>query len=200
MAAPGDFVKFVPGFEFLQGLVKNAGAALPGMGQWIAPTLDPAELDKRIDQLKTVQFWLEQNARMIAATIQALEVQRMTLSTLKSMNLPMAEVAEAFKARVPEAAPAAAPPSPLAAKKRSGERAAAPPAQGPAASAGVIDPMKWWSALTDQFTQLATKAMQDVRTSSASAGAAASPSAVRAKPAAAAPRPKRPSKKSNRKG
>ena len=72
------FTSFAPGFEFLQGLVKNAGAALPGMGQWVAPTLNPEELDKRIQELKTVQFWLEQNARMLGATIQALEVQKMT--------------------------------------------------------------------------------------------------------------------------
>ena len=55
----------VPGFDFLQSLVKNAGAAMPGIGQWVAPTLDPAELEKRIDELRTVQFWLEQNARML---------------------------------------------------------------------------------------------------------------------------------------
>ena len=78
--------KFVPGFDFLQGLVKNAGAALP-ISQWVAPTLDPKELEKRIEELRTVQFWLEQNARMLAATIQALEVQRMTLSTLQTMNV-----------------------------------------------------------------------------------------------------------------
>jgi hypothetical protein len=73
-----DFAKMVPGFDFLQSLMKNAGSALPGMGQWIAPTLNPEELEKRIEELRTVQFWLEQNARMLGATIQALEVQRMT--------------------------------------------------------------------------------------------------------------------------
>ena len=87
----------VPGFDFLQGLMKNAGAALPGMGQWIAPTLDPEELDKRIEELRTVQFWLEQNARLLATTIQALEVQRMTLSTLQTMNLPLADLSEALR-------------------------------------------------------------------------------------------------------
>ncbi len=55
--------------------------------------VDPAELDKRIGELRTVQYWLEQNARMLAATIQALEVQRMTLTTLKTMNVPMGELA-----------------------------------------------------------------------------------------------------------
>ena len=91
------FGKFVPGFDFLQSLVKNAGSALPGIGQWVAPTLDPAELDKRIGELRTVHYWLEQNARMLAATIQALEVQRMTLSTLQSMNVQMGELGESLK-------------------------------------------------------------------------------------------------------
>ena len=63
-ATPPEFAKMIPGFDFLQGLAKNAGSVLPGMGQWVAPTLDPAELEKRIEELRTIQFWLEQNARM----------------------------------------------------------------------------------------------------------------------------------------
>jgi len=92
-----NFAKLVPGFDFLQGLVKNAGSALPSMGQWVAPTLNPEELQKRIDELKTVQFWLEQNARMLGTTIQALEVQRMTLSTLRTMNVQMTDLRDAMK-------------------------------------------------------------------------------------------------------
>src|SRR5512139_3977931 len=98
MAASGTaLTKLVPGFDFLQGLVKNASAAMPTVGQWIAPTLDPAEIDKRIEELRTVQFWLEQNARMLATTIQALEVQRMTLSTLKTMNVPLTTLRDSLK-------------------------------------------------------------------------------------------------------
>ena len=97
MTDPPSFTKLVPGFDFLQGLVKNAGAALPGIGQWVAPTLDPEELEKRIDELRTVQFWLEQNARMLGATIQALEVQRMTLSTLKTMNVQMGDLRDSLQ-------------------------------------------------------------------------------------------------------
>ena len=52
---PTGFAKMVPGFDFLQSLVKNAGSAMPGIGQWVAPTLDPAELEKRIEELRTVQ-------------------------------------------------------------------------------------------------------------------------------------------------
>ena len=151
--------KLVPGFEFLQGLVRNAGAALPNVGQWIAPTLDPAEIDKRIEELRTVQFWLEQNARMLAATIQALEVQRMTLSTLKTMNVTVGDLGNAMKLRTPEAASAPASTSKTRAASLSPADAAAP--------AGVVDPMQWWGALTQQFTQLAVQAMKDGTTDAA---------------------------------
>ena len=143
MSDAASFTKLVPGFDFLQGLVKNAGAALPNIGQWVAPTLNPEELEKRIEELRTVQFWLEQNAKMLGATIQALEVQRMTLSTLKTMNVQMADLRESLQLKVPPSsgAPAAS--------------AAAPE------TPGAVDPMQWWGALTQQFTQLATAAMKD---------------------------------------
>ena len=154
--ADNSFTKFVPGFDFLQGLVKNAGAALPGMGQWVAPTLNPEELEKRIEELRTVQFWLEQNARMLGATIQALEVQRMTLSTLKSMNVPLAELRDSLKVATPKAQ---AEPEPEAEAEAEAEEKPAAPA--------AVDPMQWWSALSQQFTQLATTAMKDSATDAA---------------------------------
>src|SRR5258705_13449855 len=104
MRDAASFTKLVPGFDFLQGLVKNAGAALPNIGQWVAPTLNPEELEKRIDELRTVQFWLEQNAKMLGATIQALEVQRMTLSTLKTMNVQMTDLRESLQIKMPTSA------------------------------------------------------------------------------------------------
>ncbi|MBL8328861.1 MAG: hypothetical protein JNJ71_08410 [Rubrivivax sp.] len=197
MAAAADFSKMVPGFDFLQGLMKGAGSALPSMGQWVAPTLDPEELNKRINDLRTVQFWLEQNARMIGTTIQALEVQRMTLSTLKSMNLPVADLGEAFKLKPAAAAPAPAPwPAPKAAPEpepeafeddeededeaedeeppprpsvaskaraaRAGSRAKTAGGEAqPGAAAGLVDPMQWWGALTQQFTEIAAQAVKD---------------------------------------
>lgn len=151
------FTKLVPGFDFLQGLVKNAGSALPNIGQWVAPTLDPEELEKRIEELRTVQFWLEQNARMLGATIQALEVQRMTLSTLKTMNVQMTDLRDSMKLRTPAAAAPAAAPA-VAARKRGAHKASAAETAAPA---GVVDPMQWWGALTKQFTQLAAGAMKE---------------------------------------
>jgi hypothetical protein len=162
MNPAADFARHVPGFDFLQGLLKNAGAGLPNVGQWIAPTLDPEELDKRIKELKTVQFWLEQNAKLLATTIQALEVQRMTLATLKGMNLPMADLSESLKIRPWSTEPAAAPtPEPAAPadeppatpRRKAAAKAAAAPA--------MVDPMQWWGALTQQFTDLAAQALKD---------------------------------------
>ena len=165
------FAKMVPGFDFLQGLVKHAGAALPGVGQWIAPTLDPAELEKRISELRTVQYWLEQNARLLGVSIQALEVQRMTLSTLKTMNVSMADLTESLKIRMPAAAPDEPPPAPPPAPKSFFAAPAPAPAAtapadpaAPASPPGVIDPMQWWGALTQQFSELASKALQDGNT------------------------------------
>lgn len=143
------FAKLAPAVDFLQGLMQSAGQAGPAMGEWIVPTLDPDVLEKRIAELKSLQFWLEQNRRMISATIQAMEVQRMTLSTLRSMNLPMTGLREALT----PAAPAAA----HAVESRAVDNDDAPSS----AKAGVVDPMQWWSALTQQFTELATKAMHD---------------------------------------
>ncbi|MCU0919789.1 MAG: hypothetical protein MUF08_11975 [Burkholderiaceae bacterium] len=188
------FTKLVPGFDFLQNLMQGAGQAAPAMGQWIAPTLNPEELEKRISELKTLQFWLEQNARMIGMTVQALEVQRMTLSTLQTMNLPMADLRNALTLpTAPPTAPAAAPaapeptPAPAAAQKPAADAAAKP--------AGV-DPMQWWGALTQQFTELATKAMQDssaIAARNLGAAAEATPPAAPAKkvPAKAAAKPAR---------
>ena len=159
----GGFANMVPGFDFLQNLVKNAGAAMPGVGQWIAPTLDPEEIEKRISELRTVQFWLEQNARLLGTTIQALEVQRMTLTTLKTMNVSFGDLTESLKIRMPEAAPAPTPaptPAPAAAPARA-EPAASSDTAAPVAPAGVIDPMQWWGALTQQFSELAANAMKE---------------------------------------
>ena len=110
-----DFGKFIPGFDFLQNLAasgKGAAGPVGGLHNWVAPTVSVDELDKRIQELKAVLFWLEQNGTALKATIQALEVQKMTLATLQGMNLSMAEVARAFT--LPTQGTPAAAPSPAA--------------------------------------------------------------------------------------
>lgn len=167
-----DFTKFVPGFDFLKNLTPGGGAsattAAPG---WVAPTLDPEELEKRIQELKTVQFWLEQNSKAVGATIQALEVQRMTLNTLKGMNMSFNDLAESLKVKPQEAAePAqpkysftqAAPEQAAPAQEAPKAAAKASKSRSKKAAAAGVDPSHWWGALTDQFQHIATHAMNDM--------------------------------------
>lgn len=188
--SPIGFGKFVPGFDFLQNLAKGASGSipqLPNLSNWVAPTISVEELEKRIEELKAVQFWLEQNSRALAATIQALEVQKMTLATLKGMNFSMGDVANAFKLKtadtvmegvhkagetlasaaqaVSDAAsrvtekPAPEPAAPV--RKAGTAKARGKTKTAPAAPTSLVDPMQWWGALTQQFQQIAANAMKD---------------------------------------
>ena len=185
------FGKFVPGFDFLQNLAKGASAnvpQMPSLGSWVAPTLNVEELDKRIEELKNVQFWLEQNSRALSATVQALEVQRMTLATLKGMNFNLGDIANAFQTKAADTsgsdahkAAAAAKPAPEATDASSKPAAA------------MVDPMQLWGALTTQFQQIAATALQEVGTQAAAGmakGAADTP-----KPAAKKAAVKKPAAK-----
>ncbi len=207
-APSSGFGKFVPGFEFLQNLAGQAAGGvaqgisqnipqLPSLGHWVAPTFNVEDLEKRIEELKAVHFWLDQNAKALGATIQALEVQKMTLSTLKTMNFSMGDVANALKIKAADtlagftgsggAAPAPAP-TPFAgleipprtygqpeaqakrapAKRKPAAKAAkTPKAASNAPAGGVVDPVQWWGALSQQFQQIAANAMKDAAKQSA---------------------------------
>lgn len=158
------FGKFVPGFDFLQNLGQAANPAakgspqgMPNMASWVAPTLNVEELDKRIQELKTVQFWLEQNTNALKATIQALEVQKMTLSTLQGMNVNMQDLAKAFTAKMPDLNKATEAEKPAASQPEASTSDAESKENGPA-----VDPMQWWGALTQQFQNIAAAAVKDV--------------------------------------
>lgn len=184
----GGFGKFVPGFDFLQSLAGQAAGGiaqgigqnipqLPNLSHWVAPTFNVEELEKRIEELKAVHFWLDQNAKALGATIQALEVQKMTLSTLKTMNFSMGDVANAFKLKAADSLASFVPPAdadqPAAKKVYEGiqARTAPPVRKAPARktaaekvaapAGGVVDPLQWWGALSQQFQQIATNAVKD---------------------------------------
>ena len=181
-SAAFGFGKFIPGFDFLQNLGKagQGASAVPPFAHWVAPTVSVEEIDKRIEELKAVQFWLEQNNRALSATVQALQVQRMTLSTLQGMNVNLADLAQGFPfagaAKVavdaaagqplsnwPLPAQAAVDPAPAAPVPPAADAAepAAPPAAEAAPAAGMATAMQWWGALTQQFQQIAQQALQD---------------------------------------
>lgn len=186
------FGKFVPGFDFLQGLAKGAAGSLPqipNLTNWVSPSLNLEELEKRVDELKAVHFWLDQNSKALGATIQALEVQKMTLATLKGMNFNMGDVANALKLKAADsvvasvqkvservserAASTAKTLSDVATSVTDGAKSMASAATGQSGKSGkkssdsspglggLVDPMQLWSSLTQQFQQIAASAMKD---------------------------------------
>jgi hypothetical protein len=109
--------------EFFQSLLKSSGMS-SSFANWMAPTLDPDELERKIVDLRVVLQWLEANVRLTQATIQGLEVQRMTLSTLKTMNVDFGDLASHLGSAMRAGAEA------MGAATQMGVGEAAPEAQG----------------------------------------------------------------------
>lgn len=174
MSDAASFAKFVPGFDFLQNLSKGTSSPMPGVSSWVAPTLDPEELEKRITDLKAVLFWLEQNTTALKATIQALEVQKMTLATLKGMNMDMSAMAKAFQFPDFSGTAQAQQATPKAEQEGQDQAAQAKVRQQAKAAEQVapnLDPLQLWGSLTQQFQQIASQALQDVTKAHASTSA-----------------------------
>ena len=183
-AAVSDTLDFV---KNLWGSMSVPGLNLPGMA---APTMSVDELDKKIADLKAVEAWLAVNTSMLRGTIQALEVQRGTIATLKSMGATLAQAvkqpganeksvlaaapyASAFFAQPAEEKPAAAKAEekPAEAKPKSADSSKPTAADASAAAAAVqmANPSAWWNMLQDQFKQAVSTAMSSEKMAGASA-------------------------------
>jgi hypothetical protein len=104
---------------------------------------------------------------MISMTIQTLEVQRMTLSTLQELKVPVDALKDALKAQ---------------------------PASAPSDQAAGVNPMAWWGTLTEQFTTLASQAVaasQEAMDAAAKPASPVSPTATKAASAKAKPKSSR---------
>ena len=166
------------GFDFIKNLWGGFASPIPGL---VVPTIDVEELDKRIKDLKAVESWLEVNASMLRGTIQALEVQRNTVATLKSLGGSLGSGASGILETMGKAADVAAGPTantswpdPVAVKPRSraprsaAAKSAPPPARpaadAPAVAGGNAPGTAWLEFLQNQFNQVALAALsaQDV--------------------------------------
>jgi hypothetical protein len=168
-----DFVKSLWGSMSVPGLT--------------APTLSVEELDKKINDLKAVEAWLNLNMSMLRGSIQALEVQRGTIATLKSVGASLAAAvnqgandksifdanpyASAFFHHASTAAAAPAP-APAPAPARPAPAASATPgADTGGAADAMTNPAVWWNMLQDQFKQAVSTAMAPDTMSSTAAHA-----------------------------
>lgn len=169
MTDPLDFVKSLWG-----------GMNIPGV---VVPTISVDELDKKIADLKAVESWLNLNMNMLHSSIQALEVQRATIATLKAMSATMTGTAKpgeadkpgfmstpfasAFSFPTAAISPAAAP-APVAPAETARPDTAPSAKDQPAAeksgampdmSAPMANPAAWWNLVQDQFSQAVSNAM-----------------------------------------
>lgn len=188
-------------------MMSQAWQGLAGSGVLAQPPVSAGfttdELDRRINDLRAVENWLRVNMSMLSSSIQALEVQRATIATLKSFaNVPGApadaadnpsplEVALGIKPsgqakiKTPEQVRenVAAPEAPEGAASSAGASPATPSHTDPAVLADAAQ--GWWDMLQKQFDTLASAAMVGMQAAQPqdAAGSAAKKAAPRKAPA-----------------
>jgi hypothetical protein len=155
IGAMTDTLEFV---KNLWGSMGVPGMTLPGMS---VPSMSVEDLDKKIADLKAVEAWLKVNLAMLRGTVQALEVQRGTIATLKSMGATLAQAIKqpgASEKTVMAAAPFVSAFFPQAAAE-SGSAAKPAAAQASADALQMPNPVAWWNMLQEQFTQAVAASM-----------------------------------------
>lgn len=145
-----------------QGLAASGVLAQPP----VSSSLTTDDLDRRISDLRAVENWLRINMSMLTSSIQALEVQRATIATLKSFaNIPGAPADSGDNPSPLEVALGIKPSgqakikTPSEAGEASSGTAEGPDAKGPGLPgdpAALSEAAQgWWTMLQKQFDTLA---------------------------------------------
>jgi hypothetical protein len=162
-----ELMRLNPFAAAMPGGGQGVGPSLSMMSDMLAPLTNIEELDKRVTDMRAVEQWLKLNLNMLQSAIQALEVQRATLATLRafgayaqtsveSAHQAATEKAKAASAGWPMGGATAKPEAPKeeASPENDDEAAAQQSAPPPG-----FDPTGWWNVLQSQFNQLAHLAM-----------------------------------------
>lgn len=163
------------------GFIKKlwGGLNVPGV---VTPPMSVEELDKKIQDLKTVESWLTVNMNMLRATIQGLEVQRATITALQNLGESFAEHAKKAGGAAEQMASsfaqsrAASPGWPMPEPVAPEQTATAPETPEPApqksansnsdnadatgAASNFTSPAAWWGMMQDQFKAAVDKTLQ----------------------------------------
>jgi hypothetical protein len=166
-----ELMRLNPFAAAMPGGGQGVGPSLSMMSDMLAPLTNIEELDKRVTDMRAVEQWLKLNLNMLQSAIQALEVQRATLATLRAFGAYAQTSVESAQQAAEKTRSAAAgwPMGGAAARpetQRQEEAAPPPPAdeeESPAREAAApppgFDPSGWWNVLQSQFNQLAHLAM-----------------------------------------
>ncbi|BAN21907.1 PhaM family polyhydroxyalkanoate granule multifunctional regulatory protein [Caballeronia insecticola] len=166
-----ELMRLNPFAAAMPGGGQGMGPSLSMMSDMLAPLTNIEELDKRVTDMRAVEHWLKLNLNMLQSAIQALEVQRATLATLRAFGAfaqTSVESAQNTASEKPKSAAAGWPMNTATAKPEAPRQQAAAeesgaegddPAAGQAAPPPGFDPSGWWNVLQSQFNQLAHLAM-----------------------------------------
>lgn len=203
-------------------MMRQAWAGLTGPGGLasslpMAPPMNLEDLDRRITELRSVENWLRMNLTMLSSTIQGMEVQRSTISTLRAFvdsaaNMDLGAMRDSGAASPlevvlglkPAPAKAAASPAKDAAADAKSASAKSTDAKADDAQPGMSEQMgaaaqsaskAWWDLLQQQFNQIAAATAASMPGTPAAPDADAAPKGkAGGSQAAAAPAPKAASK------
>lgn len=136
-------------FEMMKnmwGQIGNNFNAIPNMNLtgMSVPTMDTEELDKQIKDMRAVEGWLRMNLSMLQMTIQNLEMQKTSLTAVKTMSQFTANVIKSADQRHSDAK----------------EQGNTPP---------MLFPWQFMQQMTEQFHQNATNIANVAKESAAAA-------------------------------
>jgi hypothetical protein len=174
-----DFVKNLWGSMGLPGMnvPGMSGMNVPGM---VMPTLSVDEINKKIQDLKAVESWLSLNMGMLRSTIQALEVQAATISTLQTMGerftatmTPGGQDMHGRQASAASNGSTTGNGSNGHTTERTHNPAPEPTSKDEQDAASLTAPLvnaaAWWNMLQDQFKQAVSTAMTETQAVAAAA-------------------------------
>ncbi|MFZ9140972.1 MAG: PhaM family polyhydroxyalkanoate granule multifunctional regulatory protein [Burkholderiaceae bacterium] len=136
-------------FAFLKAQWPDLGSSFQ-MPQAAMSSLDPQVIDKRIEDLKTVEQWLGFNLNLVRSTIQGLEIQRGTLAAIQSFQQSMQDFGQTVSPKDGE-------PSPDANQAKPEHADGLNQTLNQAAMAQASD---WWNGVQHQFQTFVQAAQQ----------------------------------------
>jgi hypothetical protein len=116
-ASPGFPFSPQEAMDFMQRMWNPLGIPIPGFAQPAAPgaaapgampfpnpaamfaTLDPAEIQRKIDELKIVENWLTMNVHLIQMSSKTMELQKASLEAMRAAQSAAAQPPQAATSR-----------------------------------------------------------------------------------------------------
>jgi len=123
-------------FAFLKAQWPDLGSSFQ-LPQAAMSSMDPQVIDKRIEDLKTVEQWLSFNLNLVKTSIQGLEIQKGTLEAIRSFQKSMEEFGQPNSSQTTD-------------------DNSADPDTNPLNQAAMRQASDWWNGVQNQFQSFVT--------------------------------------------